>query len=85
MVISKSTSHSKINDVLWCACKCAAEPKEVGNLVNKHFVSIADDLIKQRMDVVCKYDEFCFDSVKNEFRKKRYQRKYWELKKNESK
>ena len=28
---------------------------------------IADDLIKERMDVVHKYDEVCFDSIINDF------------------
>ena len=28
---------------------------------------MTDDLIKERMDVVHKYEEFCFDSVKNDF------------------
>ena len=47
--------------------KFVDEPKEVGNLMNKNFVSIADDLIKERMDVACDYDEFSLDSVKNGF------------------
>ena len=35
--------------------------------MNINFVSNADDLTKERMDVVHKYDEFCFDSGKNYF------------------
>ena len=67
IVTTKSTSHSKINGVLDLYGKFVDEPKEVGNLMNKNFVSIADDLIKERMDVACDYDESSLDSVKNVF------------------
>ena len=67
IVTTKSTSHSKINGVLDVYGKFVDEPKEVGNLMNKKFVSIADDLIKERMDVVQKYDEFGFHSVNTDF------------------
>ena len=35
--------------------------------MNKNFVSIADNLIKKRMDFVCDFNEFSLISTKNEF------------------
>ena len=61
IVTTNSTSHSKINGVLDVNGKFVDEP------LNKKFVSIADDLIKERMNVVQKYDVFGFHSVKTDF------------------
>ena len=70
IVTTTSTYHSKTNGVFEVHGKFFDEPKEIVNLMNKNVVYIADDLtnlINKRMDVVHKYDELCFDSVKNYF------------------
>ena len=43
------------------------EPKEIGNAMNENFVSIADNLIKKRMDFVCDFSEFSLNFGKSEF------------------
>ena len=67
IVATKPTSHSKINGVVDVHGNFVDEPREIGNVMNKNFVSIADDLIKKRIHVACYYDEFSLDSVKNSF------------------
>ena len=44
---TRPTSHSKINGVLDLNGNLVNEPKEIGNAMNKNFVSIADNLIKK--------------------------------------
>ena len=67
IVATKPISHSKINGVLDVHGNVVVEPKKIGNVMNKNFVSIADDLIKKRTHVACDYDEFSIGSVKNGF------------------
>ena len=63
---TRPTSHSKINGVLDLNGNLVNEPKEIGNAMNKNFVSIADNLIKKRMDFVCDFGELSLDSGKND-------------------
>ncbi len=42
---TRPTSHSKINGVLDVNGNLVNEPKEIGNAMNKNFVSIANNLI----------------------------------------
>ena len=45
---TRPTSHSKINAVLDVNGNLVNEPKEIGNAMNKNFVSNADNLIKKK-------------------------------------
>ena len=68
IVSTKSTSSCKIKGVLDECGEIVNDPKCVGNLMNKNFVNIADNLLKERKDVVdVKIDECFSDSVKNDF------------------
>ena len=54
-----------INGVLDECGKIVNDLKCVGNLMNKNFVNIADNLLKERKDVVdLRNDEYLFDSKK---------------------
>ena len=64
---TRPTSHSKINGVLDVNGNLVNEPKGIGNAMNKNFVSIADNLIKKRMDFVCDFSEFSLNFGKSEF------------------
>ena len=48
IVATKPISHSKINGVLDVHGNVVVEPKKIGNVMNKNFVSIAHDLIKKK-------------------------------------
>ena len=68
VVSTESTSSCRIKGVLDICGKIVNNPKCVGNLMNKNFVNIADNLLKKRKDVVdVKNDEYLSDSVKNDF------------------
>ena len=68
IVSTKSTSTCRINGVLDECSKIVNDPKCIGNLMNKNFVNIADNLLKERKDVVdLRNDEYLFDSIKNDF------------------
>ena len=64
IIATKPISHSKINGVLDVNGSFVGDPKVIGNVINKKFVSIADELIKIRTYVFCDYDEISLDSVK---------------------
>ena len=65
IVSTKSTSSCKIKGVLDECGKIVNDPKCVGNLMKNNYVNIADNLLKERKDVVdVKNDEYFSNSVK---------------------